>query len=178
MGLEKIYTLTQLSEALGGNSVRLIRRLVDRGEMAQPFYAGKTPVWKESDWNECIERLSKNRGWEPAAPKASKEQIAASAKAYVGKPPACLAQFASQLMSGYDGTGIYFLLLNEVVIYVGVSVHPMRRIEEHRKGSAGTRRKEFDGAVILPVPLEELLEKELVFINLLNPPENIAGKIL
>lgn len=67
---------------------------------------------------------------------------------------------------------VYFLMKSGQIIYVGSSVDPMRRSQEHASGNAKTVAKDFDFALFLPVTLEELIETERTFIALLDPPLN------
>jgi len=63
-------------------------------------------------------------------------------------------------------SGVYFLLRDEEVVYVGQSSNVAQRI------AAGHPEKEFDDAVCLLVPQEQLLEVEAAFISALNPLYN------
>lgn len=60
-------------------------------------------------------------------------------------------------------SGIYFLVKDDKVVYVGQSVFPLQRVETHKKD------KEFDRVYMLPVPKSVLNEIEGAFIRLLEP---------
>ena len=64
---------------------------------------------------------------------------------------------------------VYFLTLNNEVVYVGQSVGLFGRIEEH------TQHKEFDSVYFLPVPRSELNEVEAAFIRALRPKLNTGN---
>jgi hypothetical protein len=53
-----------------------------------------------------------------------------------------------------------------------MTLNASRRVPEHAKGNAKTPAKDFDWAPLLPVPLEELLEAERIYVALLDPPLN------
>ena len=74
-----------------------------------------------------------------------------------------------------DGTpGVYFLLRQDKVVYVGQSLSVLTRIETHRRQGV----KVFDRAVYLTMPEEVLDEAEGAFIKLLQPEYNGAGPIV
>lgn len=67
------------------------------------------------------------------------------------------------------GSGIYFLMAGESVLYVGQSGCIKRRIREHR----GEAKIPFDGLRFANYPSEALDAKEAHFIALLRPPFNV-----
>lgn len=64
--------------------------------------------------------------------------------------------------------GVYFLIKDHTVVYVGQSRHVFARVAGH----AAQHRKTFDCAVYLPIPSSELDPVEAAFIRLLAPPLN------
>lgn len=64
--------------------------------------------------------------------------------------------------------GVYFLVENDEVVYVGQSVNPMSRIGEHLRSKAG----KFDRVYFIPVPQFMLDAVEGGFIKLLSPRLN------
>ena len=71
--------------------------------------------------------------------------------------------------------GIYFLLRNKEIVYVGSSVTPAYRVYSHR--FYGDRTKKFDQAFYIPIKeLVYLQSVEKVFIQKLQPIENKMHK--
>lgn len=79
----------------------------------------------------------------------------------------------NELLAEWTGSGIYFLVKDGSVVYVGSSLNTKRRIEQHRTGTNKMARKDFDSSFALPVPLEELIEAEKKWVALLNPVLNV-----
>lgn len=73
---------------------------------------------------------------------------------------------AKPLKEGEDACGIYFLLLNERVIYVGQSASIARRARAHRKTLS------FDEIHFIEVEKHKLNEAERKFILELKPEKN------
>lgn len=63
-------------------------------------------------------------------------------------------------------SSIYFLIKNEVVVYVGQSVSPYTRISVHEKD------KDFDSYFIEPCEYENLNEAEAYYVLKFNPIYN------
>ena len=116
------------------------------------------------------------REWTPKYRPLTDEQIKSKTVSWAGNAPVGLEKFSGSLLEAYPGPAIYFLVLNLEVVYVGVSIRPLHRITEHAEGTPSTPKKDFDRAAFLPTSVEELFERELVFIAMLNPPLNIVGK--
>ena len=64
--------------------------------------------------------------------------------------------------------GIYFLSLRGIIVYVGQSLNPMRRIQEHVDEGI----KDFDAAYFRPCEKSELDQMESFFIHSLEPIYN------
>lgn len=64
-------------------------------------------------------------------------------------------------------SGIYFLILNNRVVYVGQSVDIHRRVMQHRDD-----KKPFDEILFKEFPVEQLNEREAYYIDYYNPPQN------
>jgi len=62
-------------------------------------------------------------------------------------------------------TGVYFLISNNKIIYVGQSVNIYSRISSHT-------HKNFDSFTVLPCPKEHLDVLESLYIHMFNPPLN------
>jgi uncharacterized protein YerC len=62
-------------------------------------------------------------------------------------------------------TGVYFLILENKIVYVGQSVNVYARISSHTQ-------KKFDSFTVLPCPKEHLNVLESLYIHMLNPPLN------
>lgn len=69
-----------------------------------------------------------------------------------------------------DGPGLYFLIADETIIYVGSSLWPSRRVWSHVHAG-----KEFDCEVYLAVEDADLIRLERLYIGLLTPRHNRAG---
>jgi hypothetical protein len=65
-------------------------------------------------------------------------------------------------------TGVYFLLLGQMVQYIGQSNRVFDRIRAHRR----TQQIPFDRWFILPVPLADLDTVEAMYIRAFNPAFN------
>ena len=63
--------------------------------------------------------------------------------------------------------GIYFLMLDEEIIYIGKSTNVLTRLAAHiEKG------RKFTHFYAIPYPVEELDKKEQYYIDLLKPSQN------
>lgn len=69
-----------------------------------------------------------------------------------------------------SNSGIYFLIKNSEIVYVGQSVDVYSRMACHR------REKEFDRFHIIPCEKEHLLEIEAKYIAKFNPKLNVLGR--
>jgi hypothetical protein len=85
-----------------------------------------------------------------------------------------IAKYAPASINGIDNLclvkesvpGVYFLVLDEKVVYKGQSVNPPMRVSQHRKN------KVFTDSFFIPVPKSELDAVEGALIRLMNPPLN------
>ena len=66
-------------------------------------------------------------------------------------------------------TGVYFLIDNGKIVYVGQSVNVYSRIAAHTQ-------KKFDSFAVLPCEKIELDALESLYIHVLRPPLNISDK--
>jgi hypothetical protein len=64
--------------------------------------------------------------------------------------------------------GIYFLLKEGNLVYVGKSINIHARVMQHRD----IKDKDFDEVILMPVPEDELSRIENYYIGLLKPPLN------
>ena len=80
---------------------------------------------------------------------------------------------AAELPSCTQGCGVYFLLEDSNIVYVGQSVDVAMRVAQHRKDSS----KVFNRACWVPVPKDELDDVEAALIALLKPRHNTRGVI-
>jgi len=69
-----------------------------------------------------------------------------------------------------DGPGVYFLIRDGQIVYVGSSVWPSRRVWSH----AHCPGKNFAESVFLAVPDDQLVEAERHWIRTLRPVHNKA----
>lgn len=86
--------------------------------------------------------------------------------------PDGLRPIADKLVAHFDGPSVYFLIQGSVVIYVGISTRPERRILDHKFGTKTTEQKIFDHYLIYPVSLGEMLETERNLVAILDPVLN------
>jgi hypothetical protein len=102
-------------------------------------------------------------------------------KPYKKKPPVVLPAdgipdklrpVADLLVKQCYRPAIYFLIREGVVVYVGSSASPERRVMQHALGTSKTTKKEFDGYLFYPVSLDDMLQQERNFVALLDPPIN------
>jgi hypothetical protein len=63
-------------------------------------------------------------------------------------------------------SGVYFLIADREIVYVGQSVNVYSRIDEHAKG------KDFDRYAYVPCPIEMLDKLESLYIHCLRPRLN------
>jgi hypothetical protein len=69
-----------------------------------------------------------------------------------------------------EGCGLYFLIRDGAVVYIGSSEYPSKRAWAHSQD----RSKVFDAVVFLAVPDDQLLETEKHWIRTLCPVHNKA----
>ena len=62
--------------------------------------------------------------------------------------------------------GVYFLILDGKVIYIGQSMDVKKRIRQHFE-------KRFDSFACIPCAMEDLERLEGAYMNLLKPPQNL-----
>jgi len=62
-------------------------------------------------------------------------------------------------------TGVYFLIANKTIVYVGQSVNVHARLSSHGN-------KKFDSFAVIPCPEEHLDVLESLYIHVLNPVFN------
>lgn len=66
--------------------------------------------------------------------------------------------------------GVYLLMLNGRIVYVGSSINMSQRVADHRKNG-----RPFDKAFYIAVSERERQELERVLIEAINPPQNRNG---
>jgi hypothetical protein len=50
----KLLRISKVAQLLGGVGENTVRAMVERGELAQPTYSGKTPLWELQDVEDTI----------------------------------------------------------------------------------------------------------------------------
>lgn len=63
--------------------------------------------------------------------------------------------------------GIYFLIENDTIVYIGQSIDIMWRVAEHRK-----QGKSFDRFAMIPIPAPWLDRIERLYVRALEPRDN------
>ena len=61
MSSDRLITLVEVGQLLGGRSVKSVRRMIARGELPKPVYVGRTPMLFLSDVVAYLEKLKQNR---------------------------------------------------------------------------------------------------------------------
>lgn len=87
-------------------------------------------------------------------------------EAHQWKVPKALAMVADRLIEVPEVSGIYFLVHNGDVIYVGQSCNVASRMLQHKD-------KTFDRAFVLPCAVSKLNETEAAFIGFFKPQLNM-----
>jgi len=67
--------------------------------------------------------------------------------------------------------GVYLLLLNEEIVYVGASLEMPERVNAHRRNG-----RPFDRVVYIPTAADEREVLEQILIRAINPPQNRNGR--
>ena len=78
-------------------------------------------------------------------------------------------KYLNKLMVVESVTGIYFLVKDEKIVYVGQSTNIFARVGTHKTD------KDFDKAVYFECPSTELDDLEYELINILQPKYNKSG---
>lgn len=78
----------------------------------------------------------------------------------------------SQAVKKIDNCGVYFLVYNEEIVYVGQSVNVAARITQHLSERLQENGKRFHKACYMPVKRQYLNEVESYFIKYLEPIYN------
>lgn len=151
-----------------------LRKLCHDGEFPEPILIGKEQRWPKEDALRWLELVANER-WQLAYIKRKAESEVDECRPAV--VPDVLTSLKDDLLEVCYSTGVYFLMLEERVVYIGSSVNPMKRSLQHRHGTKRYPPKEYDKVYFLSVPLEELLEMEKKLIRLFDPPLNKALKL-
>jgi hypothetical protein len=83
--------------------------------------------------------------------------------------PHCIYDVISAAIPVKQNTGIYFLILNNEVVYVGQSIDLLGRVSRHIRDG-----KRFDSYAFLSAPKEKLDELERKYIRAFVPVDNIS----
>lgn len=76
-----------------------------------------------------------------------------------------------------DNPCVYLLFYQEVLMYVGSAVNVYARVRQHKLGGISGKPKQFDSAIAIPVPAEDMLRLEAALILQLYPVLNGGGNI-
>lgn len=77
---------------------------------------------------------------------------------------------AATSVGGLLNSGIYFLIKDEKIIYVGQSISVLSRVKDHQN------YRDFDHFTCIPCPKEHLDMLESLYIHFLRPEQNAASK--
>lgn len=116
--------------------------------------------------NKVVRTLQKTNAQLRAALRKSPKYAATASASVLPPTLAGLAGHAHDLPIIPMISGVYFLVFDDVVVYVGQSIHVMARVAWH------TRDKIFDRAFYVPVDPKELDAVEGAFIRALAPKWN------
>ena len=161
--------VSEVAEALG-LPVDRINDLAAGGFIPHYRVDGGEPMFRMPDvkaWaaNNMMQECSGSH----LPPRLFFHKVAAPAPFDVTKVPTELASINGLLdVSHWVGPtcGIYFLIKDHGIAYVGQSVHAASRVVSH------SREKDFDAAYFLPVPRSELDRIEGALIRFFEPPLN------
>ena len=162
----KLLTIQSVAKMLDMTPKR-VRNLWRDGLLPSPIEFGGLTLWLHADIVVLVNLLSREyRHYvERAVPDGPKS---------VGIKHPALSPVREYLVSESSSPGIYFLVKDEQIVYVGSSLNPSKRIGQHRTGTRSTAAKDFDSSFVLPTPIEDLIETEKKFVALIDPPLNIA----
>lgn len=143
--------------------------LADSGYMPHYRLDGGTPMFKKSDAKHWIAQNMMQQIKGKAADFEFKV-FADIAQRFDTLPPKSISNITglTELTHMLYPSGVYFLVQDDEVVYVGQSINPLSRISTHIKEKAG----KFDKSYFLAVPKHMLDAVEGGFINLLNPKLN------
>lgn len=163
----KLYSVNELAELLS-TEANAVKRMHKMGVLPTPVFlpGGKRPHWLHEDIVAFVNVLALER--QAIFMNEAKDE----ADARTGPLPEALLPFQSEIVTEWDGPGVYFLMNGSDVVYVGVSVCVNRRIHAHMVGTHSTAKKDFARFVCIPTPVEELFQKERIFIRIFDPPLN------
>jgi hypothetical protein len=174
--LPRLDTAEQAAERLAGKlplTAERLRELAVSGFAPCAFIGDDpTPYFYTADlvsWvKDNLLRIQDGRMVDPV--------VVSIERAPVGVVPDVLrgAREGLRLFNGYDpGSVVYFLCLENDVMYVGQSTNLPLRVATH-SGTA-EKRGRFDRVLYMQVPRSELLQTEAAFIKHLQPPLNVEN---
>jgi excisionase family DNA binding protein len=170
-----LWTLDEVASYLR-TGASTCRKMLKEGQFPEPFSIGGQPLWRKEDVFAFVNVLARE-GWrQQVGRERAFLRPAPPGSVVAALLPVALLPVKSDLLETCNCPAVYFLFCGDVVIYVGSSINPARRLNDHAQGTAKTPKKDFTHALCLPVPLQELIETEKKFIALLDPPLNVNLK--
>ena len=157
-----------LAKDFGLSEERIIG-LADAGYMPHYRLDGGAPMFKKSDAKKWIAQNMMQQIKGKAADFEFKVLVDVPQK-FDTLPPKSISNVSglTELTNLIYPPGVYFLVNDDSVVYVGQSVNPIARIGNHLKEKAG----KFDKIYFVPVPKHMLDAVEGGFIKLLEPKLN------
>jgi hypothetical protein len=165
--MPKLYTAEQIARVTGVDESRLLQ-LANDGCAPHVRLDGKEIRFLKEH---IVYWIKKNLVHICDGTSLSPVRVLVHSKADVAKTPKELTQFAERLYCtpAWVFTGIYFLVRQNKVVYVGQGVNCGSRSLSHAD-------KEFDHVFVMPCPRAELNRVEAAFISLLKPEYNAIRK--
>ena len=160
-------------------SVRVctVRKMIESGQMPRPLDLGGMHRWHPEEIDTFFRKQCRKHDVVHKALRVNHGDAPPEI-------PAELATIGGQRLNEYAGFRlgpcVYFLILDDRVVYVGKTTNLPARVHSHAKGSRAKRRqsvpkKEFNRVLFLPVDRDDLDEAEVYFIKELEPVLNKTG---
>jgi predicted DNA-binding transcriptional regulator AlpA len=136
-------------------SVASLRRHVSRGRIPPPEKRGKGWRWNSAAIDAAFGQSSASKPIRPTREAVPFDGTLLSA-----------TEIQRQAKPFEPRTGIYFLLLDGEIVYVGQSIDVFARLAQHIK------EKTFDRWHWVPCPANQILSAERAYIRAFKPPLN------
>ncbi|WP_120636053.1 helix-turn-helix domain-containing protein [Ruegeria sp. EL01] len=163
MSQQEFLRAPQVAEILG-IGVSTVWRHAKQGKLPRSTKIGGSRRWAKADLQRAYPNLSFHVASQEPAPTAKIVVTNPVAAAVLDRMDAnSVVEFNPDRL---PRSGVYFLILNGHVVYVGQSRNIVQRINTHRADKA------FDKVQVFPCEPYELNDYEGFFIRLLRPPLN------
>jgi hypothetical protein len=163
MGMPELWSAEDISSAVGISKERLVE-LCQSGYAPHYYLDNKGPLFKKGEiYNWVKTNLLRAKG----GSSMYKITVVQDPPANPMSIPRAIAGVGNllELRMTEAVVGVYFLCLEDRVVYVGQSIDVYQRIRQHKD-------KKFDRILFLPIPERELDHFERAFILILKPEHN------